>query len=166
MAKKYITGDLEITGTLTNNGQPVGGESVVAYDAEVLLPEGVTFSGWSLTRSIKINSVLWLVCCGVAQNSTSSSISINELLYFVLPSDISSHIYRADGTTCNQNYVSNNRVLVACGGREDSTQRFILLCEAPNKLKLTFGQGQYISANSSMRIDIRIPIFLDIGSIE
>lgn len=45
MAKKYIKGDLEITGTLTNNGQSVGGDCLYKHNCSITTKsENITIS--------------------------------------------------------------------------------------------------------------------------
>lgn len=165
MAKKYIKGDLEITGTLTNNGQPVGGESVVAYEGTSLLPEGVVFEDWALHRGIKTGNVLWIVITGKIKNTTEASISLTDLFSIVLPEEIASKIYKFDGTTCNS---GTTGLILGCYMYWQAFNNISIYLSNTTLNTLTFrtATSKKIPANTSQEVDCRIPLFLDIGSVQ
>lgn len=170
MAKKYIKGDLEITGTLTNNGQPVGGESVVAYEGVSVLPTDIEFTDWTLHRAIQIGSVLWVVVCGTITNKGSSSNSFVNLCKITLPSSISSKIYRADGTTCDQasttTQAKNTLILLAMGGAGTNEKLANAYSIEANKIHVKWQSNMSINAGDSIQFNVRFPLFLDIGSVQ
>ena len=149
-----------------NTKYKVGGaESPIAYEGTSLLPEGVVFENWTLHRAIQDGNVLWLVCAGNINNTTAEAVSITNIFEVSISSTIASKIYRADGSTCNNSYTVNGAITSFVGARDNAQQVFRLNSNEANKLLLILNGSYSISANYSVRIDFRFPIFLDIGTV-
>ena len=137
--------------------------NVIGYEGTSLLPTDVVFENWTLHRAIKIGNILWVILCGVIKNTTASTFTQTNLFSITLPSDISSKIYRADGTTCDSNYSSDVNVATQPGATGAQSNVFRLCSEVANVLYLDNTFGTTIPANDSKFVNVRIPIFLDIG---
>ena len=143
-----------------------GNEQVVAYEGESGLPTDVAFTQWALHRAIKDGNTLWVVVAGSIENNSGSATTPDLLCTITLPESISSHIYRQDGTTLN-NTSSNSMILTACGTSSSAVARFSIISGGTNIIEVhQSAGGQSIPSGSSGRIDLRIPLFLDIGTIQ
>lgn len=144
-----------------------GGGSPVAYEGVSQLPSGVTFESWSLHRAIKEGNILWFCATGAITNSTASSVSLGTIATVTLPSEISSKIYRVDGSACNvagdPSYAGVTIGVGVFSGYEAGN--LWLNSELANQIDMIFA-AKTLGANESIRIDFRIPIFLEIGEVE
>lgn len=139
---------------------------VVAYEGTSLLPEDVVFEDWTLHRAIQDGNILWIVLTGSITNNSDSSASPTDIFEITLPSSISSKIYRQDGTTCDNARSSDSTILYATGTQESQTKRYFVYSESANKIKLTLLTPTSISSGTYAKIDCRVPIFLDIGTVQ
>ena len=169
--KQNITANPTLAGTESSlEGIQIGstkykvGSSVVAYEGTSSLPTGVVFENWTLHRAIKDGNILWIVCAGNINNTTAEAVSITNIFEISIPSEISSKIYRADGSTCNNSFTTNGAITSFVGARDNAQQVFRLNSNEANKLLLILNGSYSISANYSVRLDVRFPIFLDIGA--
>lgn len=155
--------------TIGEDGEPEwqapqpSGEEVIAYEGTSLMPTGVIFKDWSLHRGIKDGNILWLAVTGVISNTNASSASVSGIISITIPSDLGDKIYRSDGTkvsvgTSYSNILYSN-VTFGSGSRVIS-----LYSNSQNELKIEFTSTQTLGAATDLPIDIRIPIFLDIGT--
>ena len=143
----------------------VGAESPIAYEGTSLLPTDVVFTDWSLHRAIKDGNMLWIVLTASITNNTSGSQSISDIFSLTLPSGISSKIYRQDGTTCNDAYSSNPYITYFSGNKDSSNGAFIFQSLSANSFTLSMGSPFSLGNGSSVRLYVRIPLFLDIGTV-
>ena len=141
---------------------PIGSD-VVSYEGTSLLATDVVFEDWTLHRAIKDGNVLWIVLSGNIKNNSASSITPLEIFTITLPSDISSKIYRRDGSTCNNAYTSNEFVLSMRGVQNSADKQFDLDSPSANTLILSLSGGSAIASGSYANFQIRIPLFLEIG---
>ena len=148
-----------------NTKYKVGAESPVAYEGTSLLTSGLEFSGWTLHRAIKDGNILWFVFTGSISNPTGADIQTNALAEITLPSNIASKIYRRDGTNVSEAYTSNGVIIRFSSVLENTNTNYRLYSDEINKVKMLFVSNETINANSSKSFDIRIPIFLDIGTV-
>lgn len=138
-------------------------EEVVAYEGTSLMPTGVSMSGWSLHRCIKNGNMLWLTITGSIINNTESSQTFMKLYSFTLPTSISSKIYRQNGTTCDTS--SNSPTILYCVGvRGSSSGTYKLTSTTANVIEIESNNNINISAGNDVELEIRFPIFLDIGT--
>ena len=157
---------------LDSNGklvkETISGSEVVAYEGVSLLPTDVVFEDWTLHRAIKDGDILWVVFSGVIVNNGSETIGGGELPIFSLslPTDILSKIYRVDGTTCNNNYNSSSAVLYDNGYESGSRQTVYIRSQQANELKVIVNSSGNFTSGSTRIWNVRIPIFLDIGTVE
>lgn len=145
-----------------------GGEKIIAYEGVSVLPTDIEFTDWTLHRAIKIDSVLWIVVCGTITNKGASQASFNNMCEITLPSSISSKIYRADGTSCDQAPSSsvNTLILLDMGGAGSSERLANCYSESANKIRIKWQYNTSINAGASIQFNIRFPLFLDVGSVE
>ena len=145
-----------------------GPQPAVAYEGTSLLPEGVNFKDWTLHRAIVKDDICWIVVSGVIINTTSSAISVSDLIEITLPADICSHIYRLDGTTCNQSTSGDGIVLLDFTKSNLNASAILIMLKSTevNKLKLSMPVAQSATQNIDFNFNIRIPIFLDIGTVQ
>lgn len=146
-------------------------EEVIAYEGTVSIEDtNLQFEDWSLHRAIKDGNILWLVVSGIIKNiDTSASHRLTQfdtLLEVTLPQNISSKIYRGDGTTCNNAYIHKNLILSATMCLESSEYVAVLSSTEANKLVIKLNSTVTWTANTNKAINIRIPIFLDIGTTQ
>ena len=95
----------------------------------------------------------------------SSSVSFENIFDITLPEALSSKIYRNDGTTCNQPYLSSYSILLDLVKIGANIFNVSLISFETNKLRVQLGQ-QSLNSGSSIQVNIRIPIFLDIGTVQ
>ena len=147
-----------------NQKYKVGGSEILAYEGTSLLSSGVVFENWTLHRSIKDGNILWVVLSGKITNTSGSSKTEYSFFSVTLPSQISSKIYRLNGTTCDNAESSSPEILNAVGYKSNSNNPvfYYLSSVTANVLQLTCS-GLAIDNNGSAYVDVRIPIFLDIG---
>ena len=139
--------------------------AVVAYEGTSLLPTDVVFEDWTLHRAIKDGNVLWFVLTGKLKNNGASSVNVSNICEIVLPSEVSSKIYRLEGTTCDSAYTTDTLISRTSGiFGSSSTVRYTLLSTEANKIKLQSATNE-IPAGNSLPVDMRIPIFLDTGTV-
>ena len=144
----------------------VGGSEVLAYEGTSLLPTDVVFENWTLHRAIKDGNILWIVLSGEVKNNGSDTATVNNYFSITLNTDISSKIYRQDGTTCNNAKSSNNRILRFNGMSGDNSTTFDLNSDSANVIYVRSRSNVGLGAGDSMILDVRIPIFLDIGTVQ
>lgn len=141
-----------------------GGEEVVAYEGTVGLPASIQISDWTLHRCILNNKILWLVFVGaVTVTDSSENIGNNSVLFSAtLPSEVASKIYRKDGTTCN-NYSSSFVIIEGATWVASANKSFKICSRSANTISVE-GNGPWnLSTGYPYTIDIRIPLFMDIG---
>ena len=137
-----------------------------AYEGTSLLPTDVVFESWTLHRAIKDGNILWLVCSGKIHNNSASQQSVDYLFELTIPSNIGSHIYRMDGTTVNNTRTGSDSLILQGNGAWGSTPLTISV-ESPseNYIKIGFNSTQTINASGNRAVNLRIPIFLNIGTV-
>ena len=145
-----------------------GGSEVIAYEGTSTLENDLVFTGWTLHRAIKDGNILWLVGSGKILNNSSSTASIYSLFSITLPSNISSKIYRTDGTTCDNTYVNSNIIgaFPINVGTLTSANNILVKCTNVNKLDFEAQSSINVNASSDQTFNFRIPIFLDIGTTQ
>lgn len=141
----------------------VGAEAPVAYEGTSSLPAGATLTDWTLHRGIKDGNILWITLVGKIENDSGSSIGPAEVYSITIPESISSKIYRQDGTTCNNAYSSSTQILFGNGIQGSQAARFSITSGVANTLSVWVLTS--INTGSSAFVDLRIPIFLDIGTV-
>ena len=134
----------------------------IAYEGTSALPSGASFSDWTLHRGIRDGNILWMTLVGQIINDSGSSIGPAEVYSITLPSALSSKIYRQDGTTCNNAYSSSTQVLFGNGVQGTTTARFSITSASANTLSVWVLNA--INSGTSAFVDLRVPIFLDIGA--
>lgn len=139
---------------------------VVAYEGTSLLPEGVVFEDWTLHRAIKDGNILWIALVGKITNTTGSSATVNDVFEITLPETISNKIYRTDGTSCDQAYTSEQLVLIYYDNYANQPTQFRLKSPTANKLTYSSTNGFTLGSNVSAVFNVRIPIFLDTGTVQ
>ena len=142
---------------------PIGSD-VESFEGTSLLPTDVVFENWTLHRAIKIGDILWIVLAGKIKNNGSASATINNVIEITLPENISSKIYRMNGTNCSQSPLGDGWDL--CVQAEvywsGNPTRLDIVSNAVNKITLT-NVGKSLSSGSSAIANLRVPLFLDIG---
>lgn len=161
----YINYQNSTLGQIQNNSYnlffPQSNE-VEAYEGTSLLPTNIIFSGWTLHRAIKDGNILWLVLAGTIENNSGVASSISTMFELSLPSYISSKIYRLDGTKVSENYSTENIITVACGTVNSAYKNYNVYSIEINKIIVNIPASQ-ISETGKMRVEMRLPLFLDIG---
>jgi hypothetical protein len=147
-----------------SNGNPIisGSNSPTAYTGVLVLPTDVILTSWTLARAIKDGNILWLTLCGQIKNNTSGSVSVANVYDVLLPSSIGDKIYKQDGTTISTPGGSN-QITLAIGVGGTTNKVFNIGCSAVNTIRVGFSSSQNINAGSSLKVDLRVPLFLDIG---
>ena len=140
------------------------GASVVGYEGTSDLTAGLEFTDWGLHRAIKDGNILWLVVSSKILNTTSSSLSTTALCSITLPSEISSKIYRADGSTINNALTSSEKICNAVGTKGAQASPFFIDSYTANVIKIALNTTLTVSANDYSYVEVRVPIFLDIGA--
>ena len=138
----------------------VGGSEVLAYEGTYSFPADVAYTGWSLHRAIKDGNILWLVIAGQIVNDSGASQTVS-LMSITLPSSLSSHIYREDGTTCDNAYSSSYTITKCAGVIKNTVSAIQIDSLSANTIEV----GSATLNTGTTRIDLRIPIFLDIGTV-
>lgn len=138
--------------------------AVVAYEGTSLLPTDVVFEDWTLHRAIKDGNVLWVVLTGKISNQGISSATIDKLFSITLADEIASKIYTTDGLTVLVNDATKDVITYWRGAKAGSTGTFALTSRGAKNLTLEIGSFG-LSEGSSVFLDVRIPIFLDIGTV-
>lgn len=157
---------LDGSGKLVKGEVGGGSEPVVAYEGVVGLPEGITLTDWTLHRAIKDSNILWVVLTGRIAISISGGIPTNTPFFTItLPEEISSKIYRTEGSTCNNEPTSSGSSYIL----QDTTQvngakQYSLWSRTPNTISLETSTSWSLGQGGSFPLNIRIPLFLDIGS--
>ena len=139
-------------------------KSVIIYEGTSRLTQGLEFTNWTLNRAIKDNNTLWFIVTGQIKNTTESSVNLLEIAEFTLPSDIAEKIYKTDGTTIHTG--SYGYILGTNGFFAYDVQPLTMNCSGVNKIKLTKSSERPIAGGNTISIDIRIPLFLNIDSVE
>lgn len=143
----------------------VGAESPVAYEGTSLLPTDIVFSDWTLHRAIKDGNILWVVISGQIRNSGSDSQSVVNIMSISLPADIQNKIYRRDGTTINNSYSSDDTIANLNGNKGNATFIYRLYSNVAGEFKIGCNLSFSLSGGDYTSLELRIPIFLDIGTV-
>ena len=138
--------------------------AVIAYEGTSLLPTDVVFEDWTLHRAIKDGNILWFVLAGKITNNGTNA-SVTDILEITLPSEISSKIYRADGTTCDQAYSGGSAVITFYDIFNNTSTKFLLISPEANKIKIKIASAQTLATGGSQMLNTSIPIFLDTGTV-
>lgn len=139
-----------------------GSEEVVAYEGVLQLPTDVVLTDWTLARAIQDGNILWITLCGQIRNNTQSSQSITNVYSVLLPSSIGDKIFKADGNPISQ-AGGSNQITQAVGIGGTASKIYNIGCSAVNTIMVGFSSSQSITAGQSYKVDLRIPLFLNIG---
>ena len=142
-----------------------GGGSPVAYEGTSELPEGVEFKSWTLHRAIQDGNILWIVITGIIENTNASAKNIADIMSLSLPLEIQEKIYRQDGTTIDQAYVSSY-IVTTFLGRVQYSSDISIESSTAGRFLVKLSSSYEIYGNDTTDVDIRFPIFLDIGEVQ
>ena len=111
-----------------------------------------------------INKVLYFIISATVKNSTGANktLPLNKTIVapITLPSSISSKIYRKDGSTVNNAYTSGDPILYTQVLADGASKKALLYSSTANTVALWALEAITVNANSSVNIDLRIPIVL------
>ena len=144
---------------------PAQDDEVIAYEGTSLLPTDVVFENWTLHRAIKDGNILWIVGTGVIKNNSDSMAYVAGLFNITLPTEISSKIYRKDGTTTNNAYSSSGDIAYIIGIKDTNTVRYTLSANTINVIEI-YSSSISLASAGTVEFDFRFPIFLDIGTVQ
>ena len=103
---------------------------------------------------------------GKVTNTDTSDHIISTIFKVTLPSDIASKIYRVDGTSCDSGTYTQARILWYSGQSGYTVGTFLVSSESANEITITESSSPSLSSGLSREFNLRVPLFLDIGTVQ